>query len=220
MVVCMAEAYHPSYHRSDRHDSAIVRVTHEDALLTYVAWLRGINVGGNSMIPMGQLVGVFEELGLRNVRSYINSGNIIFDASAGSRTKLSARIEAAIERRFNLKPMVVLSTATEVRDLVAELERLSAADRPIRVNVIFLGAGIDNAGIVDRLPLNPGVDDVTYIPGAIIWRAPLAEVGRSRMTRLVGTPTYKQMTVRGANTVIKVGAIVRLREEAAPSPTV
>ena len=183
-------------------------------LLTYVAWLRGINVGGNSMIAMAPLVGVFEELDLRNVRSYINSGNVIFDTPAGDVTNLSARIETAIEDRFGLRPMVILSSATEMRDLVAELERLPTADPPIRVNVIFLGPGIDDAGITDRLPRNAAVDDVTYIPGALIWRTPLAELGRSRMTRLVGTPTYKQMTVREANTVIKVGAIVGLREEA------
>ena len=182
-------------------------------LPTHVAWLRGINVGGNSMIPMAPLVHVFEEIGLQNVRSYINSGNIIFDAPAGSRTKLSARIESAIEQRFGLRPMVVLSTAAEMRKLVAELERLPSDDRPARVNVIFLGAGIDDAGIIDRLQVNLAVDDVRYIPGAVIWRTPVAEVGRSRMTRLVGTPTYKQMTVRGANTVLKVGAIMRLREE-------
>jgi uncharacterized protein (DUF1697 family) len=189
------------------------------ALLTHVAWLRGINVGGNSTIPMAPLVHVFQELGLRNVRSYINSGNISFDAPAGSGMRLSARIESAIVHRFALRPMVVLSTAAEMRALVAELERMPAADRPIRVDVIFLGPGIDNVGIIDRLPGNPAVDDVTYVPGALIWRTPLAELGRSRMTRLVGTPTYKQMTVRGANTVMKVGAIVRLREEAAPVPT-
>jgi uncharacterized protein (DUF1697 family) len=189
------------------------------ALLTYVAWLRGINVGGKSMIPMAPLVHVFQELGLRNVRSYINSGNIIFDAPADSGTKLSARIESAIEHRFALRPMVVLRNAAEMHALVAELERLSSADRPTRVDVIFLGPGIDNAGIIDHLPGNPAVDDVTYIPGALIWRTPLAELGRSRMTRLVGTPTYKQMTVRGANTVMKVGAIVRLGEAAAPGPT-
>ena len=187
-------------------------------LLTYVAWLRGINVGGNAMIPMAPLVRVFEELGFREVRSYINSGNLIFDAPAGSRAKLTARIEAAIELRFAIRPMVVLSTAAEMRALVAELERPPTADRPTRVNVIFLGPGIDNAGIIARLPGNPAVDDVTYIPGALIWRAPVAELGRSRMTRLVGTPTYKQMTVRGANTVVKVGAIMRLREEAPPRP--
>ena len=183
---------------------------------TYVAWLRGINVGGNSIIPMGPLVRVFEDLGLADVRSYINSGNIIFDAPAGSRTKLSAMIEAGIERRFALRPMVVLSTTAEIRALVAELEGLPATARPTRVDVIFLAPGIDDAGIVDPLPANPGVDDVTYIPGALIWRAPLAELGRSRMTRLVGTPTYKQMTVRGANTVVKVGSIMRLREETTP----
>lgn len=186
------------------------------SVLTYVAWLRGINVGGNSIIPMAPLVRVFEDLGLADVRSYINSGNIIFDAPAGSRTKLGARIEAGIERRFALRPMVVLSTTAEMRALVAELEGLPATDRPTRVDVIFLAPGIDDAGIVDRLPANPGVDDVTYIPGALIWRAPLAELGRSRMTRLVGTPTYKQMTVRGANTVVKVGSIMRLREETTP----
>jgi uncharacterized protein (DUF1697 family) len=171
-------------------------------------------VGGNSIVPMAPLVGVFEQLGLGNVRSYINSGNIIFDTPDAARAKLSARVEAAIEDRFGLRPMVLLNTAAEMRALVAELERLPRVDPPVRVNVIFLAPGIDNPGIIESLPRNEAVDEVMHIPGAVIWRTPVAELGRSRMNRLAGTSTYKQMTVRGANTVMKVGAIMRLREEA------
>src|ERR671912_425296 len=68
--------------------------------MKYVALLRGINVGGATMMKMSDLKAEFEGLGFENVRTYINSGNIAFDAKKSAESKLIDRIESAIEKRF------------------------------------------------------------------------------------------------------------------------
>jgi uncharacterized protein (DUF1697 family) len=68
--------------------------------MRYVALLRGINVGGNTMIKMADLKTSFEKLGFKSVVSYINSGNLAFDAAATSIEKVCLKIEKAIEKDF------------------------------------------------------------------------------------------------------------------------
>jgi uncharacterized protein (DUF1697 family) len=65
--------------------------------MRYVALLRGINLGGKTMIKMDVLKAEFEDLGFKNVTSYINSGNLAFDTAKASEAKLSAKIEKAVE---------------------------------------------------------------------------------------------------------------------------
>src|SRR3982751_776057 len=66
----------------------------------YIALLRGINVGGKSMMKMDELKAVFIELGFENVKSYINSGNLAFDTKKQPPNKLETKIEAAVEKKF------------------------------------------------------------------------------------------------------------------------
>jgi len=68
--------------------------------MRYIALLRGINVGGNTMIKMEELRKSFEALGFENVVSYINSGNLAFDSKKTSGEKLCLKIENAIEKDF------------------------------------------------------------------------------------------------------------------------
>jgi uncharacterized protein (DUF1697 family) len=75
--------------------------------MRYVALLRGINVGGNTMIKMEELRKTFEALGFENVVSYINSGNLAFDAKKVAADKLCSKIEKAIEKDFG-KPIPVM----------------------------------------------------------------------------------------------------------------
>lgn len=76
----------------------------------HVALLRGVNVGGKNKLPMASLVSYFEELGCLAVRSYIQSGNVVFDAPAALAARVSASIAKRIAQEHGLKvPVVVLS---------------------------------------------------------------------------------------------------------------
>ncbi len=87
--------------------------------MRYIALLRGINVGGNTMIKMAELKIVFEDLGFSNVTSYVNSGNIGFDAATSSETTLTSRIEKAIEKRFEESVPVMIRTQPAVSEVFA-----------------------------------------------------------------------------------------------------
>jgi len=176
--------------------------------MTYVAWLRGVNVGGNAMISMRQLVLTLQGMGLGNVRSYINSGNLVFDAPAGSEKRLGQAIEEAIETEFGFRPLVLLRTRAQMEPVVAALDALPEGDGPLRVDIAFVAADVDSPGILDQLAVNPAVDHLVYVPGAVIvWRL-VAEVSRSRLNKVVGTAVYKRMSLRNANTVRKVFAMM------------
>src|SRR3954447_350211 len=84
--------------------------------MRYVALLRGVNVGGKTLIKMADLKTCFEELGFDDVSTYIASGNVLFGTSDKDATKLERNIERAIEARFELPvKIVVLDRATYAR---------------------------------------------------------------------------------------------------------
>lgn len=85
--------------------------------MKYVAFLRGINVGGRTSIKMEALRASFAALGYANVKSYIQSGNIVFETDETDDSKIAARISAAVEKEFFKTPVMVRSIA-EIRDAV------------------------------------------------------------------------------------------------------
>ena len=85
----------------------------------YVAFLRGINVGGNKLIKMEHLARIFTEAGFKNVRTYIASGNVIFDSSSTSKTALTRKIEKVLLNALGYEVKVVLRTLSELEALVS-----------------------------------------------------------------------------------------------------
>jgi uncharacterized protein (DUF1697 family) len=84
---------------------------------TYLALLRAVNVGGANALPMAGLRALFEDLGHDRVRTYLQSGNVVFEA--GSSAKLAEDLEAAMADAFDLDVSVILRTRTELARVVA-----------------------------------------------------------------------------------------------------
>ncbi len=82
--------------------------------MRYIALLRGINVGGNKMIKMEALRATFERLGFESVSTYINSGNIAFDADKTAEVKLCGKIEDAIENDFQMTIPVMVREQADI----------------------------------------------------------------------------------------------------------
>jgi len=80
-------------------------------------------------------------------------------------------------------------------------------DKTMRTYVLLLWKELHDRGILDRLPIKPGVDELMYTPGAVVWRVDRENVGRSQMNRIVGTPLYKKITIRSANTMRKLNEL-------------
>ena len=87
-------------------------------MIEYVAFLRGINVGGKKVIKMEDLTGVFVALGFKNVRTFIQSGNVIFDAAEASSQVLVGKIEKKLLKSLGHEVTVILRTIDHLKDIV------------------------------------------------------------------------------------------------------
>ena len=172
--------------------------------MRYVALLRGINVGGRTLINMADLKACIENLGLDDVSTYIASGNVLFESSARDAAKLETNIERAIEQRFRLPvKVVVLDRAAYVR-IVKAIPKSWVDDANLRANVAFVRRGTDAKQIVRELRPDASVEQVKAINGAILWATRRDALNRSVMRKLIGGAAYKELTVRNLNTTLKL----------------
>ena len=177
--------------------------------MRYVALLRGVNVGGASKVEMPKLKKTFERLGYGDVRTYINSGNVLFDSNARDRRRLTRRIETGIESDLGMRVPVVVRSADEIDALVKAIPRRWVNDPRMRCDVMFLWPDVDRPEVLEQIPANPKVEDVRYVAGALIWRVDRANVGKSRVGRIIGTELYRGLSIRNVNTVRKLHELMR-----------
>ncbi len=174
--------------------------------MKYVAFLRGINVGGNKKVSMSDLKNIFESLGFQNVSTYINSGNVIFEAEATT-DKVSKQIKTTLEKNFEpaLGPIKVLVVSHTQLKTIARKAPKGFGQEPAKYysDVIFLiDVTADEA--FGTFEPHPEVDAVWKGPGVVYFRRLSAERTRSRMSKIVGKPIYKNMTIRSWNTTTKL----------------
>lgn len=152
-----------------------------------IALLRGINVGGNRMVAMARLREVFaDDLGLTDVKTYVNSGNVVF----GGRKTSAAKIEQAIAAAFGFDVAVVVRTRDEIADVAAANPLADVATNPARYLVQFSGDGpIDETRVadVDRDALKPeafavrGSEAYLWLPGGVQSSKALKVINEKRL---------------------------------------
>lgn len=101
-----------------------------------VALLRGINVGGKNLLPMKTLAEIFSKAGAIDVKTYIQSGNVLFRSNAAA--KVTATVSQQIETRFGWKIPLVVRTAPEINSAIAANPFLNRDLDPSWLHVMFL----------------------------------------------------------------------------------
>lgn len=177
--------------------------------MIYVALLRGINVGGKNKIDMKMLKQTFEKVGMNDVVTYINSGNIIFSYEDVTKTELSHILEEAIYSDFQLQIKVLIRSIDEVREIISRIPDTWKNDKKTKSDVMFLWEEIDDESVLENLVIKPGFDTVKYTPGAILWTVAKKDVSKSGISRIVGTKFYKKVTIRNVNTAHKLYELMK-----------
>ncbi|WP_075982708.1 DUF1697 domain-containing protein [Bacillus massilinigeriensis] len=172
--------------------------------MVYIALLRGINVGGKNNIEMKLLKQTFEKVGMKDVVTYINTGNIIFSNDSLSKTELSRILEEAILNDFGLQIRVIVRSVNDVRGIINAIPDTWKNDKDMRSEVMFLWDEIDDESVLENLVIKPNIDTVKYVPGAILWSVDKNHVTKSGMSKIIGTKIYKQVTVRNVNTARRI----------------
>ena len=172
--------------------------------MRYVALLRGINVGGKTLIKMADLKTCLEDLGLDAVSTYIASGNVLFETGRRSAAKLETEIERAVEQRFELPVKVVVLNRPSYARIVEAIPKSWVGDESVRANVAFVRRGIDTKEIVRELEPDAEIEEVKVVDGAVMWATKRSALTRSVMRKLIGGAAYKDLTVRNLNTTLKL----------------
>jgi uncharacterized protein (DUF1697 family) len=175
----------------------------------YAALLRGVNVGGNAIVKMKDLKSALEDAGLRNVRTYINSGNLVFESTKKDVRALEKLAAEAIRERCGVACAVVVKSASEYEAIVRALPESWADDDEWRCNVIFLRHTVDSEKVLDELGAKTGIEEMVYCPGAVLWRVRRSDYDRSNGARVNRKPIYQEITVRNLNTTRKLYAMLR-----------
>lgn len=172
--------------------------------MKYLALLRGINVGGNNIIKMVDLKICFEKLGLKDVRTFIQSGNVLF-SSTGRPDALCKKIETALSKTFGYKASVVLTTQTELQLVVVSAPKGFGKNHLLyRYDVLFLKQPLTSTQAIKDVPVKEGVDTVYAGKGVLYFSRLISKATQSRLSKIVGLPIYKQMTIRNWNTTTKL----------------
>jgi len=179
-------------------------------MVQYICLLRGVNVGGNNTISMADLKRIFETLGFQEVRTYINSGNVLFRGEETDSNVLKDRCEQAILQAFNLAVTAVVFKAS---DLESAMERAPAwwgVESDAKHDAIFVIPPATAAEIVAAMgDVKENLEQVDFAGNLIFWSAPLATYSRTRWSKLVKTPYYGSITIRNANTAKKLLALTK-----------
>ena len=174
----------------------------------YVALLRGINVGGRNKVPMADLRSTFEADGYQAVRTYINSGNVLFESGAPP-DSLEGELEAMLERRFGFPLVVVVRSRLQLRKVVEEApDGFGAEPETYHSDVIFLKAPLSSRQAMKVVERREGVDQAWPGTGVLYFARLSERRTQSRMSRIVGTPEYARMTIRNWATTTKLLALL------------
>lgn len=177
--------------------------------MKFIALLRGINVGGNNKVAMADLRSCFKKAGYKNVVTYINSGNVIFDSTETNLVKHVEKCEKAIEKWFGFHVVCSVISAADLQTALNQAPKWWNTGGG-KHNAIFVIAPKKVDEIMSDVgEAKPEYEKVAACQPIIFWSAPIKTFSRTRYSKIVGTKAYRSITIRNANTTLKLAELCR-----------
>ena len=176
--------------------------------MKFVALLRGINVGKSIQVSMRTLKDLLENLGLENVVTYLNSGNVIFESEQDS-SELAQMIENELEKTFGQKISTLVKTSLEIIEIEKSIPVEWNSDEKEQTYVAYLFSDIARPEIISELPIKKEYMEIFYANKAIIWNIKRENYNRSQITKIATHKYYSRMTTRNVTTARKLAELCR-----------
>jgi uncharacterized protein (DUF1697 family) len=171
---------------------------------TYIAFLRGINVGGKNKLPMKELAAIFVDAKCNNVRTYIQSGNVIFTAAPPVAETLAQRISAQIAKQRGYRIPVVLRTIEELEKIVENNPFIAKGVNEEKLHILFL-ANLPDPSAVQQLDPNRSLPDAFILQEREIYLHLPNGVANSKLTNNYFDSVLKTIsTGRNWRTLVKL----------------
>jgi uncharacterized protein (DUF1697 family) len=170
---------------------------------TYVALLRGINVGGKGLLPMKELVAILESLGCRDVKTYIQSGNAVFQHAASDTSQLATDVTAKIAKSRGFAPHVLVLTSQHLSKAVQANQFPEAAQEHKSLHLFFLNAKPAKVKLKLLEEICSPTERFALI-GSVFYLHALDGIGRSKLAASVERKLGVIATSRNWQTVCKL----------------
>ena len=175
---------------------------------TYVLLLKGINVGGRNRLPMRELVEVLQSLGLRKVRTYIQSGNAVFESDEADASELGDRISAAINESRGFRPQAFLLELDELADAIASNPFPEAEAQPKTLHLFFLASAPETPDLETAERVRRGSERFA-LRGRVFYLHAPEGVGRSKLAARAEKVLRVAATARNWRSVCQVLAMAK-----------
>ena len=173
--------------------------------MALIVFLRGINVGGKNSLPMRDLSVMFNDSGCTEVATYIQSGNVIFTASAQVAKRLAKEIEDGVEKRFGHRPPVILRTGAELALAAQRNPFLKKKGHDEQLQYVMFLADTPSASAVKALDPDRSPPDQFVVLGKEIYLSLPNGAGRSKLTNAYFDSRLSTIsTARNWRTVLKL----------------
>jgi len=175
---------------------------------TYIALFRGINVGSNRSLPMRELVELLADLGLQNIKTYIQSGNVIFETAESVSAQLAQRIRQSVEERRGFAPEVLLMKAADLENAISANPYPEAEPYPKTLHVFFLAEPPQDPDL-EKLESIKLESERFALKGKLFYLHAPDGIGRSKLAAGVEKALGVPATGRNWRTVGAIMALVK-----------
>ena len=176
-------------------------------MVNYIALLRGINISGKNKIAMAELKNEVEQLGYKNVRTYLNSGNVIFESDTYDKKLIKETIEKMIQEKFKFTIPVFVLTKNELEDILNHCPNWWGSDnKEIYDNLIFIIPPTTYDEVYQTLQEpNSDFEKIQEYKNNIFWSYQLKDYKKTNWwPKTARTSIANKITIRTANTMKKV----------------
>ena len=173
----------------------------------YVALLRGINISGKNKVPMAELKKEFEKLQFGGVKTYLNSGNVLFSSEKGDTEGVTKQIEIMIKKQFALDIPVFVILRDELDDILHNAPDWWGNDnKEIYDNLIFIMPPATFAEVYNEIgEPKEGLEKIENYNEAVFWSFTIKDYQKTNWwSKTASANISTKLTIRTANTVRKI----------------
>jgi len=177
-------------------------------MATLLALFRGINVGGNNILRMKDLVSVFRGLGFEDVHTYIQSGNVVFRSPISTLPKIQSRVADAVEAERGFRPKLLVVRAKNLLQVISDNPFSAAVNDPKALHCYFLASHPSSPNMTALKKLKSH-DEQFVLGDKVFYLYAPQGIGRSKLAQRVEKVLGVPATARNWRTVSKIAEIAQ-----------
>jgi len=180
--------------------------------IDYLVLLQGINVGGKNIIKMDELKKIFEKMKFMDIKTYIQSGNILFRDYENNKLKLAKKIEKTLFNEFKNGIKIAILTFSEIKEILNNIPNEFGEDnKKYKYDILFLIEPLTNKGIMEKIKTIKGDDKIYEGKKAFYVKRNTDKLTGSYITQVLKISS--NITVRNLNTTKKLYELMLERKE-------